>query len=235
MARGRGIGRGRGRKMPIMNDVSLTEACVEALGIQEHVPAEREETSSEAEVARSTTVVRKLSLDSLGTDEEVFENSDLKGFENESKVDGNRTEQKTNELWVKMFKNNCVASNGMQLTYFPPQVVNGQTMVQFEEKEKISDMNEILFSGPYTINNLPIILKQWCPEFDLGSEFLTEIPLWVNFPKLCGIFEISYARMLVEVNVTKVIPQKITVVDPNGKTFMQDVELEWRPQYCDRC
>ena len=50
--------------------------------------------------------------------------------------------------------------------------------------QKISNMNEILFSGPYTINNRTIILKQWCPEFDFGSEFLTEIPLWVNFPKL---------------------------------------------------
>ena len=40
---------------------------------------------------------------------------------------------------------------------------------------------------------------------------------------------ISYARMLIEVNVTKAIPQQITVVDPNGKTFLQDVELEWRP------
>ena len=34
-----------------------------------------------------------------------------------------------------MFKNNRLASNGMKLSYFPPQVVNGQTMVQLEEKE----------------------------------------------------------------------------------------------------
>ena len=86
----------------------------------------------------------------------------------------------------------------------------------------------------------------------MGSEFLTEIPLWVNFPKLplncwgvgslskiasdIGVSicadecttkqtRISYARMLVEVNVTKTIPQKIAVVDPNGKTFLQDVVL----------
>ena len=136
---------------------------------------------------------------------------------------------------------------------------DGYYLIMFQ---KISDMNDILFSGPYTINNRPIILKQWCPEFDFGSEFLTEIPLWVNFPKLplscwgvgslsriasaIGVplfadecttkqTRISYARMLVEVNVTKVIPQKIAVVDPNGKTFMQEVMLEWRPQYCDRC
>ena len=45
-------------------------------------------------------------------------------------------------------------------------------------------MNEILYSGPYTINNRPIIRKQWCPDFDFRSEFLSEIPLWVNFPIL---------------------------------------------------
>ena len=137
--------------------------------------------------------------------------------------------------------------------------VDGYYLIKFQ---KLSDMNEILVSGHYTINNRPIILKQWCPEFDFGSEFLTEIPLWVNFPKLplncwgggslsriasaigVPIFaddrtinqtRISYARMLIEVNVTKTIPQKITVVDPNGKTFLQEVVLEWRPQYCDKC
>ena len=165
----------------------------------------------------------------------MFGNSDLKGFEGESntRVNGIVTnaltekiseetgnmkeieqENKITEPWVKMFKNNRATSNGMQLTYFPPQVVNGQTMVQLEETEvqeeeqklncaliayvvgecpgyntmkryimmnwlsvskpevflheegyylikfqKISDMNEILFSGPYTINNRPIILK----------------------------------------------------------------------------
>ena len=135
---------------------------------------------------------------------------------------------------------------------------DGYDLIKFQ---KISDMNEILFSG-YTVNNRPIILKQWCPDFDLGNEFLTEIPLWVKFPKLplncwgvgslsriasaIGVplfadecttkqTRISYARMLVEVNVTKAIPQKIAVVDPNGKTFLQDVVLEWRPQYCDQC
>ena len=46
---------------------------------------------------------------------------------------------------------------------------------------------------------------------------------------------ISYARMLIEVNVTKSIPQQITVMDPNGRTFLQEVVMEWKPQYCDKC
>ena len=43
--------------------------------------------------------------------------------------------KEANEPWANMFKNNHVASNGMQLSYFPPQVVNGQALVRLEEKE----------------------------------------------------------------------------------------------------
>ena len=159
MARGRGRGRGVGRKTPIMNDGSSIGTCVEALGLQEQEQAQKGQASFEAEVARSTKVARRLSLDSLRTNEEVLGNSDLEGFEDERKVDGigtvtrsleeklngengNRnagTEQEqkkeANEPCVNMFKNNRVASNGMQLSYFPPQIVNGQTMVQLEGKE----------------------------------------------------------------------------------------------------
>ena len=105
-------------------------------------------------------------------------------------------------------------------------------------------------------------MKQWSAEFEFGKEFLTEIPLWANFPKLplncwgagsqsriasaIGVplfadecttkqTRISYARMLIEVNVTKPVPEKIAVKDPNGRTFMQDLVMEWKPLYCDKC
>ncbi|KAK4724359.1 hypothetical protein R3W88_027138 [Solanum pinnatisectum] len=264
-------------------------------------------------------VARRLSLNSPPTTAEIQESSDLENCDDGKKVYTNGTvtvvaEEETihsteaegingdqskgkeqikehKEPWVNMFRNNRATNNGMNLSYFPPQIVNGQTMVQLEEKEvqveedkwksvakpdvymheegyytvkfqNLSDMNEILYIVPYTINNRPIILKQWCPDFDFGSEFLAEIPLWVNFPKLppncldggslsriasaIGVplfadecttkqTRISYAKMLIEVNVTKPIPQQITVMDPNRGTFMQEVVLEWRPQYCDKC
>ncbi|KAK6790548.1 hypothetical protein RDI58_009629 [Solanum bulbocastanum] len=34
-----------------------------------------------------------------------------------------------------MFRNNRAANNGMNLSYIPPQIMNGQTMVLLEEKE----------------------------------------------------------------------------------------------------
>ncbi|XP_075098038.1 uncharacterized protein LOC142175354 [Nicotiana tabacum] len=92
---------------------------------------------------------------------------------------------------------------------------------------------------------------------------MTEIPLWVKFPKLpisswgCGSLEriasalgkplfanecttkqtrISYARMLIhEVNVSKLLPDKITIMEPNRQKFQQEVECEWKPQFCPQC
>ncbi|KAH0746139.1 hypothetical protein KY285_007796 [Solanum tuberosum] len=188
-------------------------------------------------------VVRRLSLNTPPTT--AGEPSDLE-YEEEKETESNGTvnvdaenfvdttrnaggqskgkEESTDELWTNMFKNNRATNNGMNLTYFPPQIVDGQTMVQLEEDEvqveeykwkcaliayvigecpgyntmhrhitmnwtvvtkpdvylheeghyivkfqNLSDMNEIVYTRPYTINNRPIILKQWSPEFDFGN------------------------------------------------------------------
>ncbi|KAH0764709.1 hypothetical protein KY285_000580 [Solanum tuberosum] len=126
----------------------------------------------------------------------------------------------------------------------------------------IEDMHEVFYAGPYTVNNRPLILKPWTPEFDFSVEFPTEIPLWVKFPKLpmncwgvnslsqiasaigSPIFadqcttkqsRISFARMLIEVNVTIDLPEEITVMDPSGRVFLQEVVYDWRPDFCQTC
>ncbi|XP_075077189.1 uncharacterized protein LOC142163933 [Nicotiana tabacum] len=135
----------------------------------------------------------------------------------------------------------------------------GYYMIKFQT---IEDLNAVYYSGPYSINNRPIILKPWTPEFDFNTEFPTEIPLWVKFPNLpmncwssnslsriasvigTPIFadectskqtRISYARMLVEVNVTRELPEAITVLDPNGRQFTQEVIFDWKPEFCQLC
>lgn len=117
----------------------------------------------------------------------------------------------------------------------------------------LADKNDIFYADPYTINNKPIISKPWTANFDFSVEFPTEIPLWVKFPKLLmscwgkvslsriasavgkPIFadecttkqsRISYARMLIEVNVTKAIPTEIAVMYPSGKVFQQSVTYD---------
>lgn len=145
----------------------------------------------------------------------------------------------TNDHWAGLFSKNRVASNGMSLTYIPPEVIEGNITVKLEKKETkaeiakwknalvvyvvgdvpgynqmkryisrvwnmvadlhiyyhndgyyvvkfptIDDLREILYVGPYTMSNKPLILKQWSPDFDFRKEFLTDIPIWVKFPKL---------------------------------------------------
>ncbi|XP_019258271.1 PREDICTED: uncharacterized protein LOC109236533 [Nicotiana attenuata] len=126
----------------------------------------------------------------------------------------------------------------------------------------MEDMHKILYTGPHSIRNRPIILKPWTPDFDISKKFLTDIPVWVTFPKLpiscwgngalskiasaigkplfadeCTTKQtrISYARMLIEVNVTKTLPMEIKVMDPRGRTFQQTIEYKWKPVYCDKC
>ncbi|KAH0688961.1 hypothetical protein KY289_016319 [Solanum tuberosum] len=46
---------------------------------------------------------------------------------------------------------------------------------------------------------------------------------------------ISYARMLIEVNITQTLPDKIVVMDPNGNKFEQEVFYDWKPKFCPKC
>ncbi|XP_070057680.1 uncharacterized protein [Nicotiana tomentosiformis] len=135
----------------------------------------------------------------------------------------------------------------------------GYYIVKFQS---MADLNEVHYAGPYSINNKPMILKQWCPEFDFNAEFLTELLLWVKFPSVpmncwsrdslsriasaIGVpkyadectakqTRISFARMLIEVNVTKPLPDEVTVLDPSGKIFQQSAIFEWKLDYCEEC
>ncbi|XP_060212233.1 uncharacterized protein LOC132639857 [Lycium barbarum] len=136
---------------------------------------------------------------------------------------------------------------------------DGYFIVKFQS---IEDLHEILYAGPYTINYRPLILKPWTPDFEFTKEFPTEIPLWVKFPQLPMNFwgvnslsrlatsigtpmfvdectakdtRVSFARMLIEVNITKPLPDKIPVVEPSGRIFSQAVTYEWRPMFCEKC
>ncbi|XP_019224481.1 PREDICTED: uncharacterized protein LOC109206146 [Nicotiana attenuata] len=189
------------------------------------------------------------------------------------------------KTWSNLFQKNRSAANGMSLSYIPPEIVNGQVIVQLDKEEVESetekwkcalivyilgdtpgyntmkryinvnwasvreldvflheegyyiirfhskaDMKEIYYSGPYTINNRPIILKPWTAE--IASAVGTPI-----FADECTTKKtrISYARMLIEVNVTRPLKEEIWVRDPKGKQFLQDVYYEWKPKFCEQC
>ncbi|XP_070036263.1 uncharacterized protein [Nicotiana tomentosiformis] len=146
---------------------------------------------------------------------------------------------KPKALWTTLFQKNRFATNGTSLSYIPPQIIDGQPMVQLDKLEVEEDENkwrcaliayiigdgpgynamkrcikshwshvtepelfyhdegyyiikfqtaadarEILYAGPCSIANKPIILKSWTPNFNFTKEFPTVMPLWVKFPKL---------------------------------------------------
>ncbi|XP_019232866.1 PREDICTED: uncharacterized protein LOC109213514 [Nicotiana attenuata] len=135
----------------------------------------------------------------------------------------------------------------------------GYFVVKFSS---IEERNEVLYSGPSTINSRPVITKAWAPDFDFEEEVLKTLPLWVKLPNLhlncwgadslsrigsglgtpiyadectTKVERISYARILVEMDITRPLPMKITVKDPNGRKFEQAVTYDWKPVYCSTC
>ncbi|KAH0644739.1 hypothetical protein KY284_032623 [Solanum tuberosum] len=46
---------------------------------------------------------------------------------------------------------------------------------------------------------------------------------------------ISYAQMLIEVNITQTLLDKFVMMDPNGNKFEQEVFYDWKPKLCPKC
>ncbi|XP_019263541.1 PREDICTED: uncharacterized protein LOC109241271 [Nicotiana attenuata] len=136
---------------------------------------------------------------------------------------------------------------------------DGYFVVRFNS---ISDRDEILYSGPHMLNNNPIIMRVWSTDFDFNKEVLQIISVWVRYPNLplncwgvkslsrissglgipfyadactTQLDRISYARVLIEMDVTKDLPKAIKVTDPNGREFLQEVAYDWVPEFCHTC
>lgn len=98
------------------------------------------------------------------------------------------------------------------------------------------------------MNSRPIILKPWPARFNFHEEVLKTIPIWVQYPNLplncwskrslsrissslgtllyaddctSSVHRFSYARVLVEMDITRAVPRSIVVQDPDGEVFEQ--------------
>ncbi|XP_058783983.1 uncharacterized protein LOC131658735 [Vicia villosa] len=134
---------------------------------------------------------------------------------------------------------------------------DGYFLMKFKNNQE-KDM--VLLRGPYSIHNMPMILKNWSPQFNFQRDMIRTIPVWVKLPNLplqmwgasslgkigsaigkplftdectANKLRISYARILVEIDITKKQKESITIKDCEGNKFTQPVEFEWKPKYCD--
>lgn len=122
--------------------------------------------------------------------------------------------------------------------------------------------DRVLSGGPYVVYGRTLLLKVLPPWFKIGTDELTTLPLWVTFPhlplecwnvkllsrivskvgtplvidKLTKSMEcISYALVLLDVDVSKPLVWKISIIDARGVPFEQKVCFEQEPSFCPSC
>ncbi|XP_048494454.1 uncharacterized protein LOC125494736 [Beta vulgaris subsp. vulgaris] len=135
----------------------------------------------------------------------------------------------------------------------------GFFIVRLKSRE---ERDNILFSRPHLFFGKAMIVKQWSASFNFHEEVLKVIPIWVKLPNLpmncwgedslsrigsvlgvplyadeCTIqgLRISYAHLLIEMDVTQEIPKELVVEDPNGTVFKQKLVYDWVPTFCKKC
>uniref|UniRef100_A0A2K1XY34 DUF4283 domain-containing protein n=1 Tax=Populus trichocarpa TaxID=3694 RepID=A0A2K1XY34_POPTR len=124
------------------------------------------------------------------------------------------------------------------------------------------EMLEVLGGGPYYVFGRPLILKVIPDFFDFKPNDTTKMPTWVRFPNLrlrcrtslclsklasvtgkpihcddptTNMTRLSYAWVLIEVNLPGDLPSSVNVVLPNGSNIAQQVLYESLPRFCKSC
>lgn len=136
---------------------------------------------------------------------------------------------------------------------------SGWLVFKFENE---ADRLKVLEGGPYMIFGRPLILKNMTPLFEFGACLASIIPTWILLPglpidlwnskvldKICsrvgvplctdrmtGLKErISYARVLVEVDIATELVAEVPIRLPGGIVRMQDIIYESLPKFCSHC
>ncbi|KAK1283222.1 hypothetical protein QJS10_CPB21g01804 [Acorus calamus] len=133
---------------------------------------------------------------------------------------------------------------------------NGFFTVKFNLAE---DCNSILEGGPWTMEHRPFILKKWSPDVRMEQERLSSIPIWARIPNLplhlwnsdclsrignligtplfmdsstlrCS--RTTFARLCIEVEAAKSLPDSIFVEISPGLKEQFRVEYDWKPRAC---
>ncbi|CAK8566575.1 unnamed protein product [Lathyrus sativus] len=57
---------------------------------------------------------------------------------------------------------------------------DGYFLLRFNSQK---DKETVMMKGPYTIRNMPMILKEWQSGFNLKRDLLRTLPIWVKLPQ----------------------------------------------------
>lgn len=164
---------------------------------------------------------------------------------------GSRHSISSVRAYVKQYWNSVVCP---EVLYYK----KGWFYFKFETEE---DCLLVLQEGPWVFGNSSLILKKWTPDFCPQLESVTVVPVWTLFPDLDPCFwsasalskiasiigkplyadphttdksRISFARVLIDVDVSINNPSSIVINTPFGKKTAA-VEYEWMPYFCSQC
>lgn len=125
----------------------------------------------------------------------------------------------------------------------------------------MKDKEEVLKRGPYTIQRMTMFLIEWKEDFSMEKDMMRTLPIWIKLPQLpiqfwgkkslekigsmigkpmftdectANKLRVSYARILVEVDITQKMVDVITI-NKKGQRRQQKIEYEWKPLFCERC
>ncbi|KAL2938255.1 LINE-1 retrotransposable element ORF2 protein [Bienertia sinuspersici] len=138
-------------------------------------------------------------------------------------------------------------------------VGKGLYLVRFNSVEQ---REQIWNDEPKFFDSKPVIMKKWDPDMELHKETIKTVPIWIRFPKLELKYwghrslhklgdaigttlkvdrlteqkeRLAYARIMVEVDIQKELPDQIEFINEKGISMVQLIEYEWRPNFCSKC
>jgi len=124
------------------------------------------------------------------------------------------------------------------------------------------DRLAVLKGGPYLVFGRPLILKEMPEFFDFNLAEICKVPVWIKLPNLplrcwslqslskiasmvgkplqsdmltSSMARLSYARILIEIDLRKPLRDHIAVSLPNGVLIDQQVIYETLPKFCSHC
>ncbi|KAJ6291207.1 hypothetical protein OIU76_023297 [Salix suchowensis] len=124
------------------------------------------------------------------------------------------------------------------------------------------DKLAVLRGGPYLVFGRPLMLREMPEFFNFNSSEMSTLPVWIKLPNLplscwsgiclskiasvignpiqCDMLtssmtRLSYARVLVEIDLRKNLRDYVKVCLPNGEVIEQQIIYETLPKFCSHC
>jgi len=125
-----------------------------------------------------------------------------------------------------------------------------------------ADKLAVLSGSPDYVFGRPLVLKSMPEYFDFAATDMSRVPVWVKFPNLpfkcwsptclskitsvigkpihcdmltTSVSRLSYARVLIEVDLLVELPNSINIVLPNGMPLLKLVVYKTIPRFCKHC